>query len=633
MPWRALSAILSLGLVLAPATAARSAEAPPARVFVLDPEGLSLTSVALGTGEVLGKATLLGRPIWGLMSPEGSRLVVLDPGPGKLTHPTGKSWATVIDTWTLGVIARTELGWTVDTGDRLAFGPDGRRLTLSCLGYRSQKPEEALPRELMNLDLETGRITGRVEVERALDHLLRLDDGRAVLFSGREAAKNRPPLPAQLRFVDLATLQVQSTLSLEGDPGRPVLSPDGKHLYLLEHGKPDKKPEKNINGRVQVFSTDGREHVVNLDAGRDPRGLVVDEEGNQVFVLSEGEPSKEKKDEIPGLLRVIRGAEVAATVPVGEEPLFLRTSPDRERLYVVSEKTLTAIDLPALSRLGTSELKPAGISLLAEQSGKSTVKELALSTDGKRAYALYAQSSNLGILDLEGRKLVASISTGRGGVKFGKFLAAVAAIAASYSAGASASGSSFFFYQVYTVAPANTTLALTEDEKHVYVLNTHSNDVTIVDAETHEVVAKIGVGGSANRLELLPGGAFVAVTTGADTLHLIETKSHRKTGELPDGGNYVFAPGKRHAAAIGKGVVYCLEGATLKTLGKATGFRKPTQLLFEPEPPPPATPEPPPEPPSPETPTPPGRALLEQLVDQHAPAGNGGLRGGSARRS
>jgi len=615
VPWRWLFAILSLGF-LAPAPTARSAEAPPARVFVLDPEGLSLTSVALGTGEVLGKATLLGRPTWGLVSPDGSRLVVLDPGPGKLTgrfgyHPTGQSWATVIDTRTLAVIARTELGWAVDTGHRLAFGPDRRRLTLSCLGYRSQKPEEALPRELVNLDLETGQITGRVEMGRSLDHLLRLDDGRsAVVFSVRETAKNQPPLPAQLRFVELATLQVQSTLSLEGDPEPPVLSPDGEHLYLLEHGKPDKRPEKNVNGRVQVFSTAGREHAVNLDAGRDPRGLVVDEAGNQVFVLSEGEPSKEKKDEIAGVLRVIRGAEVAATVPVGEEPLFLRTSPDREKLYVVSEKTLTAVDLPALSRLGTSELKPAGLSLLAEQSGKSTVKELALSTDGKRAYALYAQSSKLGILDLEGRSLVASIGTGRGGVKFGKFLAATAATAAtaaSYSTGAGASGLSFSvsFSAVFTVAPANTTLALTKDEKHIYVLNTQSNDVTVVDTETREAVAKIGVGGSANRLELLPGGAFVAVTTGADTLHLIDTKSHVKTGELPDGGNYVFAPGKHHAAAIGKGVVYCLEGATLKTLAKATGFREPTQLLFEPEPPPPATPEPPPEPPSPESPAPP----------------------------
>jgi hypothetical protein len=40
---------------------------------------------------------------------------------------------------------------------------------------------------------------------------------------------------------------------------------------------------------------------------------------------------------------------------------------------------------------------------------------------------LYAASSKLGVLDLEQRKLIAEVSTGRGGVKLGKVLAAVAA--------------------------------------------------------------------------------------------------------------------------------------------------------------------------------------------------------------
>ena len=122
-------------------------------------------------------------------------------------------------------------------------------------------------------------------------------------------------------------------------------------------------------------------------------------------------------------------------------------------------------------------------------------------------------------------------------------------------------------YNVYGVAPASTSLVLSTDEKFIYVLNTQSNDVTIVNTETREVMDKIGVGGAANRLELLPSGSFVAVTTGADTLHLIDTKTNVKVSELPDGGNYLHSPDKRYAAAIGKGVVYCLDGASLKTLG------------------------------------------------------------------
>jgi YVTN family beta-propeller protein len=561
------------------------------RVFVLDPDGLSLTALSLDTAAVVGKATLQGAPGYALINPERNRVVVLDKGPGKMTiccgyKASGKSFATVVDAHTLAVVSRTELGFNVDLRKSAAVFSQGR-VTLALAGYRSGKPEEALPRELVSLDLATGQVAARFAIEGAIDDFVGLPDGKTALaFAGRETPKNQPPIDAAVHFVDLESLKLVKTVTLKGDPGIPVVSPDGQFAYLLEVGKPDKKPEKNINGRVQVVSLATREHVTNLDAGRDPRGLVLDKEGNQVFVLAEGEPGMDK-NEVPGVLRVIRGAEEVAKVPVGEEPLFLRVSPNRERLVVVSEKTLTHVDLPSLSRLGKSVLKPAGISLMTDGGGKSTVKELAITRDGKRGYALYAASSKLGVLDLESNQLVASITTGRGGVKFGKFLGAVALTAASYAGASSAaagSGGGVFFYQVHTVAPANTSLATTLDEKFVYVLNTNSNDVTVIDSGTKTVVTKIGVGGNANRLEMLPGGAFVAVNTGADTLHLIDTKTNAKVSELPDGGNFLLAPGDRFAAAIGKGVVYCMDGGSLKVLGKAAGFKRPSQLLFEPEP-------------------------------------------------
>jgi hypothetical protein len=74
-------------------------------------------------------------------------------------HPTGKSWATVIDPASLQEVGRAELCWNVDVGwasgarvrDPGVFSVDGRRLTLPCTGYRSQKPEETLSRQLVNL--------------------------------------------------------------------------------------------------------------------------------------------------------------------------------------------------------------------------------------------------------------------------------------------------------------------------------------------------------------------------------------------------------------------------------------------------------------------------------------------------
>jgi YVTN family beta-propeller protein len=522
-------------------------------------------------------------------------MLVLDRGPGKETvrfgyHPTGRSSITVVDPATLQEVGRADdLCWNLQPRSwlRPSAAPDGaapRTLLLACTGYRSQKPQEDLAREVISLDFDTGRVTARAEIPRAIDAFVELPDGTAVVFSAREAPKDKPALPAQLRFLERTRLEVQQTVSLDGDPGPPLRSPDGEYLYLLEFGKPDKKPEKNVNGRVQVVSLARRAHETNLEAGRAPRGLVLDEEGRQVLLLSEGSPSVEKKDERPGELRVIRGADIAATVEVGSDPRFLRIPAGRERLHVVSAKAVTTFDLAALSAPGSSGLKPEGVSPLSADAGEQDATELEVSADQRRGYVLYAESSKLGILDLEAHKFAAEINTGRGGVKFGKMLAAVAASAASYSAGysaASASGGGMFFYTVYGVAPANTSLALSTDEKFLYVLNTKSNDVTIVDTATRTAVNKIGVGGAANRLELLPGGAFVAVTTGADTLHLIDTRTNTKTAELPDGGNYRHSPDLRHAAAIGKGVVYCLDGPTLKTLGRASGFKSPVQILFE----------------------------------------------------
>jgi len=424
---RTFKALVLAGAFVSGALPAGGADGRP-RVFVLESEPPSLAAVALDSGETLGRLGLAGRPQHMMLSADSSRLVVLDKGPGKETvrfgyHPTGRSWATVIDPASLQEVGRTELCWNADVGWALGasvrdpglFGADPARLTLPCFGYRSQKPAEALARELVNLDLGSGKVTGRAELPRPLDSLLALPGGEsAVVYSGRETPKNQPALPAELRFVELATLEVKQTIALEGDPGPPTLAPGGEYLYLLEYGKPDDKPQKNVNGRVQVISVARRAHEVNLEAGRAPRGLVVDEEGLQVYVLSDGTPSVEKKDERPGELRIIRGAEVAATVPVGEEPLFLRAAPTREKLYVVSEKALTTVDLPALSAVGSGALKSAGISLMTSGGGKSTAKELEITSDGKRGYVLYAASSKLGVFDLDERKLLAEITTGRG---------------------------------------------------------------------------------------------------------------------------------------------------------------------------------------------------------------------------
>ncbi len=121
------------------------------------------------------------------------------------------------------------------------------------------------------------------------------------------------------------------------------------------------------------------------------------------------------------------------------------------------------------------------------------------------------------------------------------------------------------------------------EEKFVYVLNTHSNDVTIIDTATNEMVDKIGVGGDARALIRLPGGEKMAVRTGNETLHLIDTATRTKVSEHKRGGNFVLSLDARHAVAVRDDSVACMDASTLSRMATAQGpFKKLMQFAFPP---------------------------------------------------
>ena len=101
-------------------------------------------------------------------------------------------------------------------------------------------------------------------------------------------------------------------------------------------------------------------------------------------------------------------------------------------------------------------------------------------------------------------------------------------------AGAQASGSPVFFYNVYNFTPAapNVELAGSKDGQFVYALNTQTNDVTVIRVENGEVIDKIPVGGDCRRVALAPGGKFVYAYTPGE-ISLIDTLTNKKTVSHP----------------------------------------------------------------------------------------------------
>lgn len=110
------------------------------------------------------------------------------------------------------------------------------------------------------------------------------------------------------------------------------------------------------------------------------------------------------------------------------------------------------------------------------------------------------------------------------------------------------------------------------------MLNTRTGDVTVVDADTRG-------GGRQDRWGWQWAKAFAGRKDGRRALrlqmHLIDTASNQKTGELDlRNGRWLSADGA-FAVAVGDDALLCLDGATGKVLARLRSFQRPVGVIFE----------------------------------------------------
>lgn len=559
--------VVSIAFVTVPAQAQTTPKA-----FVLDGDGPSLTAIDVVTGKPLKTAVLQGQPGALIQVPGGRWLVVLDRGPGKDAgeagyQAKGKSSATIVDAATLEVGPRVELGWGLDFTPLVT--PEGNRLTFVCPGYQSKKPAEVLPRELVTVDLTSGQVTGRLALPRPASAFFNTPDGKtAVILSPGEKPRQAPAIPAELRLVDLSGPSVVATLALEGDPKNPVLSPDGKFVYLLEEGKPSGNPEKNVNGRLHVVSIESRKLEATLDAGSKPRGLVLDEAGQQLLLLSDEPPVKGK--ERVGELRVIRGSTVQPPIKVAKAPRWVRAAPKVNRMYVLGEEDITTLSLPDFKPMGSTPAR-----------GGFGADEFVINADGTRGLMLHG--GTVAIVDLEAGKPMDSIRTGRMSALLINTAIAATLTELSRRSGdreASRKNQSYYSYTEYSLKDASPSIALRPDGRFAYVLNNQTRDVTIIDAGNATVVDKIG--GAGFDIQFLGAGAAVAVILSDSVIRLLDTASNKKLDDLT-GGDFKkdtgfkrleVSPDGRFGVAHGAPGVFCLDASTGKIVGRAHSFKR-----------------------------------------------------------
>jgi DNA-binding beta-propeller fold protein YncE len=536
--------LLAWGILTAPVWAQ-----PAARAFVLDAGAHALVALDLAAGQRTGVLPLPGSPARLNRSDDGRYLVVLDRGPGEDKDErgykaTGRSSATIVDEASLKVVGRVELGFGLDS----VVTPPGGRLVVTCPGYQAKNPAESLVRELVVVDLATARETGRLTLEPGTSLTGYSRDGTTLaLLQGLPRSAKYPFPKSKVTFLDAGALSVTGTLDAGGWS---FVQRDADRVYLIDQGQPDKNPEKNRNGAIDVVLLAQR-RVEHVDLGRSPTGGVLIGDGLMAFA-GEGPAGG-----ATGELRLIREGTLAATLDVGEKPRLVEAVDGT--VYVVGSKAVTLVDTKALRVSGT-------IPLDAVVGGGDHPFELAVTPDRRRAFIHYPAEDKVAVLDLEQRRAIGSAKTGRGGKKLFNSVMSTLTYGATERT---------FFYN----AGDPPQMQVRTDGRFAYVLNLDTSDVTVVDADTAQAVEKIGAGGS--EVELL--GDKTVLVVGSE-IHVIDAARNLKTDQirLPGLRGLVRTPDGAIAVALAEHTVLILDGATGKERARLTDFVNLTRIVFAP---------------------------------------------------
>jgi YVTN family beta-propeller protein len=294
--------------------------------------------------------------------------------------------------------------------------------------------------------------------------------------------------------LDTDKAEVVATVNVGKRPRGLKLSHDGKELYVAVSGLPKCPPsvpdeecaklKRDVNADgIAVIDTTTLKLSKLLKSGSDPEQFDVSHDGKQLFIANEDS----------GTLTVVNvstGA-IDKSVPVGKEPEGVRVTPDGRWIVVTSEEgnAIYVVD-------------PHSFNVVKSVSVGKRPRDVAFTPDGKTAYIsgefdssvytttipeaasatqvlqLRKEARPMGVIfDAPHKRLF--VSTGRGGTVAVVTLDPSPKLVTDIPVGARPWG-----------------IALSHDGKLLYTANGSSNDVSIVDTATLQVIKKVPVGKS-----------------------------------------------------------------------------------------------------------------------------------------
>jgi len=282
-----------------------------------------------------------------------------------------------------------------------------------------------------------------------------------------------------ISIISTASQRVVGEIDVGTRPRGVEVSPSGDRVYVALSGSPKCPPtmededcakleaDKSKDG-IGVVDVRERRIVRVLPGGSDPEEFDVDDAERWLYVSNEDADQMSIVD--------VETGDVIRTVPVGREPEGVRLTPDGAHVFVTSESDhgVTVVDT------ATGQASSIAVGWRP--------RDVLFNRDGSRAYVSAEHGGSVAVIDVAAQRVLETIMLPPGSLPMG--------------------------------------LALSPDERTLYVANGRAQTVSVIDLEQSDVVANVRVGARPWGIGLTSDGKFLYTANGSSNdVSVIDTES------------------------------------------------------------------------------------------------------------
>ena len=338
----------------------------------------------------------------------------------------------------------------------IGFTSDGGTLAVVALGQVSKNEKKHIPPQVFLLDVASGKLRGQIELASEPIEPWFAAASNRLLIPCRGFEKRAGAGP-ELVIYDVSTGTSENT---------PLPSPP---VQWLETGAEDSR-YLELGNSVVTVGAEGKLLGAAIQAGSEK--LFLQRVPNSHRLLLAGKTKKQ------GQLVVIEDGRAVKTLEV--PPLTVIVFDHKaSRMFLCASKQGFIYDLATLTELANIPLPTA-------------ILGASLAPGEKRLY-VNEVGDHVTVIDLETKQVAAQFATGRGGVKFMQELRAAAASSLSEMSSQLNYGSSALA-ESYWVKNAVQSMAFSPSGNFVYVFNTQTQDITVVETKGHTSATRVPTG-------------------------------------------------------------------------------------------------------------------------------------------